>query len=70
MVDLRAVVNIENVDQATFLVDPVNDAIGAAPRAMTTFERSEKRLAYPLRVHSERSITELQHSCGKASGSR
>ena len=35
VVDLRAVVNIENVDNAAVLVDQVDDAIGAAQGAVT-----------------------------------
>jgi hypothetical protein len=31
VVDLGAVVNIEDVDDAAVLIDPVNDAIGTAP---------------------------------------
>ena len=35
VVDLRAVVNVEDVDTAAVLVDPVDDAIGAAQGAVT-----------------------------------
>ena len=38
VVDLRAVINIEDVDNAAVLVDAVDDAIGAAPRAVTAGE--------------------------------
>ena len=65
---LRAMVNIEDVDDAPALVDAVNDAIGAAPGAVTARERPEQGLAYPLRVHSECSIAELEHSCGNGFG--
>ena len=64
VIDLQAVVNIEDVDHAAALVDPVNDAMGAAPGTVTACERPEQRLAYPLRVHSERGIAELQHRSG------
>jgi hypothetical protein len=37
--DLRAVINIEDVDNAAVLVDPVDDAVGAAPGAVTARER-------------------------------
>jgi hypothetical protein len=50
VVDLRAVVNIEDVDNAAVLIDPVDDAIGAAPGTVTASERPEQRLADPLRV--------------------
>ncbi len=36
VVDLRAMVNIEDVNDAVALVDPINDAIGPAPRTVTT----------------------------------
>lgn len=45
MVDLRAVVNIEDVDNVVVLIDPVDDAVSAAPGAMTASERPEERLA-------------------------
>src|SRR5271169_1642687 len=63
-VDLRAVVNIEDVDNAAGLVDPVDDAIGAAPSTVTTGERPEQRPADPVRVDRKRGIAELKHGCG------
>jgi hypothetical protein len=50
VVDLRAVVNVEDLDCAAVLIDPVDDAVGAAPSAVTTSKRPEQRLADPLRV--------------------
>ena len=50
VVDLRAVVDIEDVDHAAALIDPVDDAVGAAPGAMTAGKRPEQRFADPLRV--------------------
>jgi hypothetical protein len=50
VVDLRAVVNIEDVDNAAVLIDPADDAIGAAPGAVTASKRPEQRLADPLGV--------------------
>ena len=50
VVDLRAVVNIEDMDNAAVLIDPVNDAIGAAPGAVTANEWPEQRLADPVGV--------------------
>jgi hypothetical protein len=35
VVDLRAVVNVEDVDNTAVLIDPVNDAVGASPGAVT-----------------------------------
>jgi hypothetical protein len=37
----KAVVNVEDMDNPVALVDPVNDAIGAATGAVTASERSE-----------------------------
>ena len=51
MVDLRAVVNIEDVDNAGVLVDPIDGAVGAAPGTVTASERPEPRLADPVRVN-------------------
>src|SRR6516162_2897644 len=64
VIDLRAVVNIEDVHHAAALIDPVDDAIGAAPSAVTSGERPEQRLADPMRVDRERSIAELQNGGG------
>ncbi len=50
VVDLRAVDNIENVDNTAVLVDPVDDAIGPAPGTVAAGERPEQWLANPLRV--------------------
>jgi hypothetical protein len=44
VVDLRAVLNIEYVHNAIVLVDPVDDAVRAAPSAMAASEWSEERL--------------------------
>jgi hypothetical protein len=43
-------VNVEDMDNAAVLIDPVHDAIGTAPSAVTASERPEERLANPLRV--------------------
>jgi hypothetical protein len=55
VVDLRAVVNIEDVDNVVVLIDPVDDAVSAAQGAMTVSERPEERLARsePLQKMSE-----------------
>jgi hypothetical protein len=37
----EALVNVEHADDAAVLFDPVDDAVGAAPSAMATGERSE-----------------------------
>ena len=61
MVDLRALVNIEDVHNVLVLVDSVDDAVGAAPSAMTASERPEERLADPVRVDRKRGIAEFKH---------
>jgi hypothetical protein len=64
MVDLRAVVDIEDVNNAAVLVDPVDDPISAATGTVTASKRPEQRLADPVRVNCQRGITELQHGGG------
>jgi hypothetical protein len=63
-VDLQAVVNIEDVDNAAILVDPVSDPIGAAPGTVTAGERPKQRLTNPVRVDRKRGIAKLQHGGG------
>jgi len=41
-------IDVENVDNVVTLIDPVDDAISAAPGTMTTCQRPEQRLAEPL----------------------
>jgi hypothetical protein len=62
VVDLRAVVNIEDVDNATVFVDPVDDAISAASGAVTAGKRPEQRPADLVRIDCKRGIAKLQHS--------
>ena len=57
-------VDIEDVHHAAVLIDPVNDAVGAAPGAVTSSERAEQGLADPVRVDRKRSIAELKHGGG------
>jgi hypothetical protein len=64
------VVNVQNVDNAAVLVDPVDDAIGAAQGAVTTGERPEQRLADPLRVGRKRASQNSSTAAATASGSR
>lgn len=44
VINLRTVVNIEDVDYSTALVNPVNDAVGAAPGTVTACERPKQGL--------------------------
>jgi hypothetical protein len=64
VVDLGTVVNVEDVYRTAVLVDPADDAIRAAPRAVTTGEWPEQRLADAIRVDRKCSIAELQHGGG------
>ena len=50
VVDLRAMIDIEDMNHAAALVDPVDDAIGSAPRTVTTGQWPEKRLTDPVRI--------------------
>jgi hypothetical protein len=66
VISLPTVVNFENVNCAAALVDPVNNAISAAPGTVTADKWPEQWLADPVRVHPERGIAELQHGRGYA----
>ena len=60
VVNLRAVVNIEAMDNMVLLVDPIRDAVGAASGPMTAIERPQQRLADPVRVTRKPGIAKLQ----------
>ena len=64
MVDLRAVVNIEDMHDTAVLIDPIDDAIGTSPSAVTADERPEQGFADPLRVDRQSGIAELQRGGG------
>jgi DNA-binding transcriptional MerR regulator len=66
VVDLGAMIDVENVNDAAALVDPVDDAIGAAAGTMTTCQRPEQRLADPLRVDRKCGLAQLEHRGGDA----
>ena len=61
VVDLRTMVNVENVDNPAVFLDPVDDAVGPAPGAVTSREWPEKWFADPLGIERKRGIAELQH---------
>jgi hypothetical protein len=48
--NLRAVVNIEDVHDVAVLADPIDDAIGTAPRAVTAGEWPVPGLADTMRI--------------------
>jgi hypothetical protein len=62
VVNVRAAVNVEDVDSSAALVDPVADAICAAPGAVAASERPEQRFADPVRVARKPGIAKLQYS--------
>jgi hypothetical protein len=64
VVDIGAVVDVEDVHGAAVLIYPVDDPVGSATGPKATGERAEKRLAYPVRVRCERGIAELQYRRG------
>ena len=64
MVDLGAMIDVENVNDAAAFIDPVDDAIRAARGTMTAGQRAEQRLADPVRVDRECSLAELQYRGG------
>jgi hypothetical protein len=64
VVDIGAVVDVENVHGAGALIYPIHDAVGSATSTMAASERAEKRLAYPVWVLGECGIAKLQHGCG------
>jgi len=61
VVNLGAMVNVEHVNDAGFLIDPVDDPVGTTPGTVATGERTEQWLADAMRVGGEPGIAELQH---------
>jgi hypothetical protein len=62
VVNVRAVVDVEDVNNSIALVDPVDDAICAAPCAVAASQRPEQRFADPVRVAARKpGIAKLQH---------
>jgi len=55
-------INVEDVNDTTAFVDPVNDPVCTAPGAMAASQRPEQRLADAVRIDRERGIAEFQHS--------
>ena len=64
VVDLRAVVDVEDVDGAIGLVDPVDDPVGAAAGSMTAGQGTEQRFANAVRVDGQGGLAEFQHRGG------
>jgi hypothetical protein len=64
VIELRTVVNAEDVDNPVVFLDPVDDTVGPAPGAVTFREWPEQWLANSVRADRKRGITELQHPGG------
>ena len=67
-VDLGAVVNVEDMDDAAVFVDPVDDPVGAAAGSVTACERAEQRFADAVRVDRQGGLAEFQHGGGDCLG--
>ncbi len=61
MVNVRAVVNIEHVNDTGLFVDAVDDTVGSAPCAVTASQRAEERFTDPARAQGQGSLTEFKH---------
>jgi hypothetical protein len=55
------VVDVEYLDDASLLVDAVDDPVGAAPGTVASSQRAEQRLADPTRPQRQRCLTELEN---------
>ena len=63
VVDLEAVVNVEYVDDAAVLVDPVDDAIGAAPAVDAACNRcSQIHSLFRGMARLERAVSLAEHA--------
>jgi hypothetical protein len=58
MIDVAAVVDVQDVDYVGGLVDAVDDPVGSAAGAVAPGERAEQRLAGAVGTAGESSITE------------
>lgn len=60
MVNLCAVVDVEDMDGADVFLDPVDDPISTAPGSVTASQWAEQRLANAVRIDRERGLAEFQ----------
>ena len=56
----------ENIDEPLVIVDPIDDAIGAAPSRPESGEFSLKRMSNLSRVLAQRPEQELDHRSGNS----
>ena len=68
MVDVAAVVNVEEMDDGGGFVDAVYDPVGSAPGFVAAGQRAEQRLADAVRIDGERGVAEFQDGCGDGLG--
>ena len=68
VVDLSAVVDVEDVDGASVFLDPVDNPISTAPGSVTASQWAEQRFADAVRVDRERGHAEFQHRGGDRLG--
>lgn len=68
MIDVGAVVDVEDLHTASVLVDAVDDAVGAPTSTVAAGQRAGQRLSDSLRVGGERSIAELHNGGGDGFG--
>jgi hypothetical protein len=57
------VVDIKHLDDMGLFVNPVDDAVGSAPRAVTAGQRAEERFTYPARAQGQGSFAEFKNRC-------
>jgi hypothetical protein len=55
------VIDVEHMNDAGVLIDPVDETIGTAPSPVTAGERAEQWLANTMRINGKRSVAELQY---------
>ena len=68
MVNVAAMIDVEDMHDAGGFIDAVYDSVGAAPRTVTACERAEQRLADTLRIDSQCRIAKLQDRGGHRLG--
>jgi hypothetical protein len=68
VVDVAAVVNVEEMDDGGGFVDAVYDPVGSAPGSVAAGQRAEQRLADAVRIDGERGVAEVQDGRGDGLG--
>jgi hypothetical protein len=68
VVDVAAVNNVEDMDDAGGFVDAVHDPVGATPGSVAAGQRAEQGLADAVRIDRKRGIAEFQDGRGDGLG--